>query len=116
MTIEDYSIDKRNVGEISLNKDYSEIARECMKLIECDTARIVSPQNKMYLIIGFNKNTKDDPGQWIDQKGERRDFKYIQEQVIASGITSEELLNSVREYNRLKKISWEEYLKEIANK
>jgi len=43
-------------------KDHNpELSSKCMKIIECDTARI-SKYDKLFLIIGFNRSTKDDPG------------------------------------------------------
>ena len=53
------------IGSSSLDK----LAKECMKHVKCDTARISKPCDKMYLIIGFNRNTKDDEG--VSLKGYR---------------------------------------------
>jgi hypothetical protein len=64
----------------------------------------------MFLIIGWNRNTKDDPGQWV-KNGVPFDFDYTQEQVIASGRTEKELEASARRYRRLRGMSWEEYFK-----
>ena len=88
------------------------LIKECRKIVKCDTARISKPLEKMFFIIGFNKNTKDNEGQWI-KNGEMIDFDYVSENVIASGFTDEELIKSVKEYQRLCGITMEEYLKEI---
>lgn len=92
-----------------------EIAKECLRYVKADTARICKPLGKMYLIIGFHKNTRDDSGIWIGQNGERIDFDYVQESVVASGRTRVELLKSVKEYGRLCGLSMEEYFKERIN-
>ncbi|MEI7718263.1 MAG: hypothetical protein WCI72_00215 [archaeon] len=89
-----------------------EISRECLKYIKADTARISKPLEKMYLIIGFHKNTRDDTGTWIEQNGKRIDFDYVQESVVASGRTREALIESAKEYQRLCGLSMETYLKE----
>lgn len=61
------------------------LAKECMKHVKCDTARISKPCDKMYLIIGFNRNTKDDEGVWVNQDNKRIDFDYVEKLVVASG-------------------------------
>lgn len=91
------------------------IIAKCRKIIKCDTARISQPTNRMYLIIGFNRNTADDEGQWV-KNGEPFNFDYVQESVVASGDTDEELIQSAIEYNRLCGITWEQYFKELGQK
>lgn len=114
---------KRNIGQEILEgireiKEKNLIAK-CMKIIECDTARIRKSEDwvggKMFLIIGFNRNTKDDPGQWVDENGKERDWDYVEEKTVASGKTEEELIESAKEYKRLCGMTMEEYLTEIVN-
>lgn len=92
---------------------HPEITKKCKKLIQCDTARISHPnsESKMFFIIGYNRNTVNDEGQWI-KNGEPIDFDYVQEQVIASGYTEEELIESVKEYTKIIDMKIEDYLKE----
>ena len=90
---------------------FDRFVAQCRGIIECDTARISKPCNRMFLIIGFNRNTKDDEWPWY-RNGEQYDFDYVREQVVASGDTEEELLRSTREYKRLCGITMEEYLSE----
>jgi len=89
-----------------------ELIAECRKYVKCDTARISQPGDKMYFIIGFNKNTRDDVHSVTFKNNERFDFEYVQEQVIASGNTEEELIQSVKEYQRLLGMTMEQYLLE----
>ena len=96
-------------------KTAEEILKECKKIIKCDTARISKPLGRMFLIIGFNRNTKDDEGQWT-KNGKPFDFDYVDEKCVASGNTSEELIADAKEYQRLCGISWEQYFKELPNK
>lgn len=77
-----------------------ELIAECREIIECDTARISKPDKRMFLIIGFRKNTKNDEGEWI-KNNKRIDFDYVKESVVASGETAQELIESAREYKRL---------------
>lgn len=93
--------------------EYTELIEQCRKLIECDTARISKPQGRMFLIIGFNKSTKDDKTSQFIKNGEPYDFDYVEEKVVATGYTEEELLESAEEYKRLSEITWEEYLREL---
>ena len=87
---------------------FPEISEKCKEIVTCDTARISKPldDGKMFLIVGFNRSTKDDVGQWVDENGERRDFDYVQEYVIASGFTEKELINSTKEYVKLCGMTW----------
>lgn len=89
-----------------------ELIKKCREIIKCDTARISKPLNKMFLIIGFNRNTKDDEGQHV-KNGVLFDFDYVNESVVASGFTESELLSSAKEYQRLCGITMDEYLKEL---
>lgn len=105
-------------------KDHNpELSAKCMEIVECDTSRIRkfdSPiDGKMFLVIGFNRNTKDDSGQWCkDALGKEPipDWDYVEEKVVASGKTEEELIESAKEYKRLCGMTMTEYLTEIANK
>lgn len=94
-----------------IKKNMVNIIRQCRDIIKCDTARITSPCNRMFLIIGFNRNTRDDKGQHF-KNGKSWDFDYVAEYTVASGNTEDELLSSVREYKRLCGITMEEYLTE----
>lgn len=101
---------------VSGSSNLDDLAAECRQYVKCDTARISKPLDKMFLIIGFNKNTKDDLGVWINQDNNRIDFDYVQEMVIASGNTNDELINSAKEYQRLCGINWEQYFEDIFQK
>ena len=94
----------------------TELSSKCMKIIECDTARISKAGDKLFLIIGFNHNTKDDSGQWMqiheDGTKENRDWDYVHEQCVASGKTEKELIQSAKEYQRLCGMTMTEYLTE----
>jgi len=93
---------------------YTELIKKCRKIVKCDTARISKPLDRMFFIIGFKRNTKDDPGQFT-KNGQPYDFYYMQENVIASGNTEEELIENVKEYQRLCGITWEQYFAELAS-
>ena len=90
-----------------------QLIAECRKIIKCDTARISQPLEKMFLVIGFNRNTKDDKGQWIKNDKEI-DFDYVHEITVVSGNTEDELIASAKEYVRLSKMTMEDYLRECA--
>jgi len=103
---------------IVMDNTYSELADKCKQYVTCDTARISKPlvDGKMFLIIGFNRNTKEDKGWWVNQDGERIDFDYVQESIAASGHTENELIESAKEYQRICGITMEQYFQELAQK
>lgn len=100
-----------------MQTNFDELIKKCKEIITCDTARI-SQYDKMFLIIGFNKNTKTDDrnGVWCNELGEEIHFDYLEEYCIASGKTEEELLDSVKEYKRLQAMNWNDYILEMSNK
>ncbi len=98
-------------------KDHNpELSSKCMKIVECDTARISKIFDTLFLIIGFNRNTKDDSRQWVqiheDGTKENRDWDYINESVVAHGNTEKELIEDVKFYKRLCGMTMIEYLTE----
>ena len=95
-----------------MNYDVKSIEKWCKEHVRCDTCRISTPSRKMFLIIGFVRNTGQDEGFWVNEEGEKKDWDYVQEQVIASGETEEELKASVLEYVRLSDMTMADYLKE----
>lgn len=70
------------------------------RMFRCDTARIIRFPRKMFLVIGFDWNTRRDAGQWV-KNGKPIHFNYVRETVIASGRTDKELLASARHYKNL---------------
>ena len=93
-----------------------ELSLECRKIVECDTARISEASGTLFLIIGFNRNTKDDEGQWykMDKDGNQvpKDWDYVQESVVAHGKTEEQLIKSAEYYKKLCGMTMMEFLKE----
>jgi len=93
------------------------LSKKCMEIIPCDTARITKVGDRIFLIIGFDKNTKDDSGQWIEvlEDGSRinRDWDYTEEHCVAMGKTEDELIESAKEYQRLSKMTIAEYIQEL---
>lgn len=67
------------------------------KMLECDTARISKFPKRMFLIIGWQRKSE---GRWL-RNGVPQTFEYVEEKVVASGKTEEELLTSAKEYKRL---------------
>ncbi len=87
--------------------------RRYVRMFKCDTARISKVGNRMFLLIGHRRSTKDDTGQW-ERNGEPYDFEYVAEKVIASGDNEAELLASAKEYKRLSGMTMEQYLTELG--
>lgn len=73
------------------------------KMFDCDTARIVAPTGKLFLIIGWNRNTRQKKAAHWFKNGKPMHLDYVAEQVIASGKNHKELLKSARRYKRLLK-------------
>lgn len=82
------------------------LLRLARKWMRKDFARISCPGGeKMFLIVGDVKNTKDGSGQWYNQDGEKLDWDYIDEHVVASGCNTKELISDMRKYKRLNALS-----------
>ena len=88
------------------------IKRFC-RMFKCDAARISRYHgNKMFLILGWNRNTKKQhekgksSGQWMRSEGGELvpfDFDYLEEKVIASGKTLKALTASALKRTTKKK-------------
>lgn len=83
-----------------MDKDSGPLIDKFVEMFGCDAARIITPCGRPFLIIGFNRNTRQDTGQWT-RNGEPIEFDYLQETVIASGDTEAELIESAKKYKRL---------------
>lgn len=97
-------------------KDHDEVlSKKCREIIPCDTARISKVGDKLFLLIGFNRSTKDDKDSFAHNgDGVRIDWDYVEEHCVAYGNTEEELIDSAKEYQRLCGMTMEEYLKELV--
>ena len=88
--------------------------QQFIRMFKCDTARISQPGGRMFLILGWNKNTKTEreagreAGQW-HRDGEPIDFDYVHEQVVASGNSESELMESAKLYQQLCAMTWEQF-------
>lgn len=78
-----------------------------VRMFGCDTARISEVGGKSFLILGWNRNTRDDAGQWT-RNGKLFNFDYVREQVVASGRGEKQLLASAKKYKKLSSMSWKD--------
>lgn len=109
MTVPVSSRAKRPVSDRS-----AALCRWFARLLKSDSARICRPGGgDMFLIIGYRRNTRDDPGVWVDGDGLRKDWDYTQEATVASGRTVRELIASAKHYQRLTGMTMLEYLREL---
>ncbi|HWW95488.1 MAG TPA: Smr/MutS family protein [Vicinamibacteria bacterium] len=78
-----------------------ELVEELRALLGADEARITSPCGHHFLILMTRRNTKEDKTSAWYRDGQRFDFDYLAQRVVASGCTVDELRASVVEYKRL---------------
>lgn len=84
------------------------IVNRFCEMFDCDAARVSRPCGRSYLILGTRRNTRESGGQWY-KDGDAIDFDYLDERVVASGETEEELIVSAEEYKRLQEGGWRYY-------
>ena len=82
----------------------------CRELIPCDIVEIECVGGKLFCIIGFRRSTKDDTTSYYEKDGERYDFDYIDRSTIASGKNEPELIDSIRTYAKVSKMTMDEFL------
>ena len=100
---------KRPVAERS-----AALCRFFARLLASDTARITQPTGALlFLVLGFRRNTRDDGGVWVNQRGERRDWDYIHETVAVSAATVRGLIAEAHRYKRLTDMGMLDYLREL---
>jgi hypothetical protein len=81
----------------------NDVISKTIKLLKCDTARIIKPLGRYFMIIGHKKNTSEDKeSQWY-KNGEPIDFDYTEERVIANAKTIEGLWKKIKFYGSLPK-------------
>jgi len=104
-----------------MNKEQA--LEEAKTLLECDSVRISQPikEGRMFLIMGHKRNTKDDAGFWSessDGQDRLKNWDYLNEQVVAKGYTLKELIEDVRFYVALSKMTFSDLVndKETFNK
>ena len=100
--------DKATAQAVDLNT----MVRRFIKMFQCDTARITTAYNTLYLILGWNKNTKTEreASQWY-KDGAPYDFEFVHEKTVASGNTYDELLADAKHYKKLCGMKWSDYFK-----
>ena len=72
-------------------------------MFKCDEVRICRYPGRLFLILGWCRSTRQDGGSQWYRNGEPIHFRYLAEQVVASGRNEEELFESAKEYKRLSK-------------
>lgn len=93
--------------------DFTDLIKRFRQMFpEADAARIIAVGGKLFLVLGYNRNTKDDPGQWVDQDGKGRDWDYVHAETVASGDTEADLIASAEYYKRLQGMKWSDYFRE----
>lgn len=93
----------------------TEFVNRMKNLINCDQVRVSKCPDKMFLIVGFNRNTSQDKEAWYDQNGVRKDWDYVDEKVVASGATVDELIASAERYVRLSSMTVADFLRQPSN-
>lgn len=79
-----------------------ELSAKLLKLFpEADAARISMPLDTMFLVLGYKRSTKDDPGRILDHDGKELVYDYLYETAVASGGTARKLTRNALAYKRL---------------
>lgn len=89
--------------------DHETLSAKFVELFECDRVRITRVGNMLFLILGWNRSTRQDAGQWHDSEGRPVHFDYVDEHVVASGADEDALIASAKEYKELMGLKWSEY-------
>lgn len=90
--------------------EYQDLADHCAAIIG-KFGRISKPMSRFFFIAETPCHTKEDEAVILNGNGEQQHFGYKRGEVVASGYTEEELLQSCRDYVALSKMTWEEILK-----
>lgn len=99
--------------ELSYPEDEGRILRLFKRMFpDADSVRIVTPNGKLFLILGKERNTRDDVGgTWHDSQGRVKHFDYMQETTVASGETLERLVESAEFYRDCEKKKLSDYVR-----
>ena len=82
----------------SQSRQLNRLSQQARRIIGCDHVRLNVIDDTTYVIAGALKHTTMSAGQWYDQDGNRKDWWFIEESVVASGTSPRRLLRSCRDY------------------
>lgn len=86
-----------------------ELADRFQAMFGCDEVRLLSPLGeRVFLILGWRRRSE---GEW-HRNGEPVDFDYLEEMVVASGSTDEQLVASAERYKALRDGGWREFFRQ----
>ena len=88
---------------LTLTKKEEKLLKRYFRIMfKCDNVRFISPlKNKIFLVLGKKRNTKEDKGTWINQDGEIQNWDYLVETTVASGHNIPELITNAKKYKSL---------------
>lgn len=84
------------------------------EMFECDVTEVRKITDTWFLILGWNRNTKEDKGIQSFRNGEPFDFAYVERHCVASGKNLRELRKSAELYKELTGISWKDYFEKYG--
>lgn len=88
---------------LSLTEKEEKLLKRYFRIIfKCDNVRFISPlKNKIFLVLGKKRSTKEDKGTWVNQNGEVQNWDYLVETTVASGHNIAELIANAKRYKSL---------------
>ena len=79
------------------------IAARFRRMFKCDHVRVTAPCGRLFLILGWSCNTRQDKdSQWY-KNGKPIHFDYVRELVVATGNNIDQLIASAEHYHNLTK-------------
>lgn len=76
---------------------------------EAVSVRISRPVSHYFLVVGQNRNTKEDGLTWVNERGEDVSRDYVAEMAVASGETLEAMIADARRYKEISLMTWQDY-------
>lgn len=97
-------MNKIQSNDTSLSEKEEKVLERYFRIMfKCDRVRFINPlKEKIFLVLGTKKNTREDNGVWIDRNGKRQDWDYFEESTIANGKNISELILNAKRYKALR--------------
>ena len=79
------------------------LAARFRRMFKCDQVRVTAPCGRLFLILGWSCNTRQDKSSQWYRNGKPVHFDYVSEQVVANGCDIDRLIASAEHYHNLTK-------------
>ena len=93
-----------------------ELTIKCNIILPCQVPKVQKVGNTYFYLMGTKKRSEDDKSTiTVDGDSNVLNYEYVDSVVVASGKTRKQLIDSCKEYKKLSKMNWIEYVERVLD-